>query len=89
VRMWKPSSVAEAMENVCYAVEHMNLTGGRRPTFPHRPGFIRKAPRTFPRGGGSMQPPYGNKVMARTVTTRISMAVSATSHSSPTMQIGP
>jgi hypothetical protein len=44
VRMWKPSSVAEDVENVCYAEEHMNLTGGRRPNFPHRPGFVGKAP---------------------------------------------
>jgi hypothetical protein len=26
VRMWKPSSVAEAVENARYAEEHMNLT---------------------------------------------------------------
>jgi hypothetical protein len=37
VRMWKPSSVAEAVENARYAEEHMNLTGGTRPTFLHRP----------------------------------------------------
>jgi hypothetical protein len=37
VRMWKPSSVAEAVENARYAEEHMNLTGGTRPTFPHHP----------------------------------------------------
>jgi hypothetical protein len=53
VRMWKPSSVAEAMENARYAEEHMNLTRGTRPTFPHRPGFIGKTPREFPMGGGS------------------------------------
>ena len=52
VRMWKMSSVAEVVENARYAEEHMNLTGGTRPTFPHRPRFIGKAPRTFPRGGG-------------------------------------
>jgi hypothetical protein len=33
VWMWKPSSVAEVVENVRYAEEHMNLTGGMRPTF--------------------------------------------------------
>jgi hypothetical protein len=33
VRMWKSSSVAEAMENVRYAEEHMNLTGGTRRHF--------------------------------------------------------
>jgi hypothetical protein len=84
VRMWKPSSVAEAVENACYAEEHMNLTGGTRPTFPHRPGFIGKAPRTFPRGGGSRPPPYGNRVAPRTVAAGISMAASAASRSSPT-----
>jgi hypothetical protein len=47
VRMWKPSSVAEAVENVRYAEEHINLTGGTRLTFPHRPGFVGKARRHF------------------------------------------
>jgi hypothetical protein len=89
VRMWKPSFVAEAVENAHYAEEHMNLTGGTRPTFPHHPGFVGKAPRTFPRGGGSRPPPYGNRVAPRTVAARISMAVSATSRSSPTTQTGP
>jgi hypothetical protein len=44
VRMWKPSSVAEAVENARYVEEHMNLTGVARPTFPHRPGIRRKGP---------------------------------------------
>jgi hypothetical protein len=89
VRMWKLSSVAEVVENVCYAEEHMNLTGGTRPTFPHRLGFVGKAPRKFPRGGGSRPPPYGNIVTPRTVATGISMAVSAASRSSPMAQTGP
>jgi hypothetical protein len=89
VRMWKPSSVAEAVENACYVEEHMKLTGGTRLTFPHRPGFVGKAPRTFPRGRGSRPPPYGNRVAPRTVAAGISMAVSATSCSSPMMQTGP
>ena len=50
VGMWKLSSVEEAMENVCYAEEHMNLTGGTRTTFSHRPGFMGKAPRTIFQG---------------------------------------
>jgi hypothetical protein len=87
--MWKPSSVAEAVENVRYAEEHMNLTGGTRLTFLHRPGFVGKAPRTFPRGGGSRPPPYGNRVAPRIVAAGISMAASATSRSSPTTQTGP
>jgi hypothetical protein len=89
VRMWKPSSVAEVVESARYAEEHMNLTGGTRSTFPHRPEFVGKTPRTFPRGGGSRPPPYGKRVMPRTVATRISMAASAASRSSPTVQTGP
>jgi hypothetical protein len=84
VRMWKPSSVAEAVENARYAKEHMNLIEGTRPTFPHRPRFVGKAPRTFPRGGGSRPLPYGNRVMPRIVAAGISMAASAASRSSPT-----
>jgi hypothetical protein len=89
VRMWKPSSVAEAVENVRYAEEHMNLTWGTRPTFPHQPRFVGKAPRKFPMGGGSRPLPYGNRVTPRIVTVGISMAASAASRSSPTMQTGP
>jgi hypothetical protein len=89
VWMWKLSSVAEVVENACYEEEHMNLTEGTRPTFLHHPGFVRKAPRTFPRGGGSRPPPYGNRVTPRTVAVGISMAASAASHSSPMTQIGP
>jgi hypothetical protein len=63
----------------------MNLTEGTRPTFLHRPGFVGKAPRTFPRGGGSRPPPYGNRVMPRTVDAGISMVASAASRSSPTV----
>jgi hypothetical protein len=89
VRIWKPSSVAEVVESARYVEEHMNLTGGTRPTFLHRPGFVGKAPRTFPRGGGSRPLPYGNRFMPRIVATGISMAVSAASRSSPTVQTGP
>jgi hypothetical protein len=89
VWMWKPSSVAEAVENARYTKEHMNLTRGIRPSFLHHPGFVGKAPRTFHRGGGSMPPPYGNIVTPRTVTTGISMAASAASRTSPTTQTGP
>jgi hypothetical protein len=52
VRMLKPSLVVKAMENAHYVEEHMNLTRGMRPTFLHHLGFMGKAPRTFPRGGG-------------------------------------
>jgi hypothetical protein len=54
VWMWKPSSVEKAVENAGYAKEHVNLTRGTRPTFLHRLGFVGKASRTFPRGGGSV-----------------------------------
>jgi hypothetical protein len=77
VWIWKPSLVAKAVENMCYVEEHMNLTG-----------FVGKALRTFPRGGGSRPPSYGNRVAPRTVATWISMAASAASRSSLTMQVG-
>ena len=83
--MWKLSSVVEVVENVCYTEEHMNLTERTRLTFPHCPGFVGKALRTFPRGGGSRPPPYGNRVMPRIVAAGISMEVSAASRSSPTV----
>jgi hypothetical protein len=89
VRLWKPSSVADAVENARYEEEHMNLTGGTRSAFPRRPGFVGKTPRTFPRGGRSRPPPYGKRVMPRTVAARISMATSATYRSSPMVQTGP
>jgi hypothetical protein len=75
VRMWKPSSVSEAVENARYVEEYMNLTRGTGSTFPHHPGFIGKTLRTFLRGGGSRPPPYGNRVMPRTVAAGISMVV--------------
>jgi hypothetical protein len=71
VRMWKPSLVAEAVESARYAEEHINLTGGARSTFLHRPGFVGKTPRKFSRGGGSRPPPYGNRGVPRTVTAGI------------------
>jgi hypothetical protein len=89
VRMWKPSSIVEVVENVRYVDEHMKLTGGMRLSFPHHPRFMGKAPRTFPRGGGSRPPPYGNRVAPRTIVVGISMAVSEASCSSPTMRTGP
>jgi hypothetical protein len=89
VRMWKPSSVAEVVESVCYAEEHINLTGGTRSTFPHRPGFVGNTLRTFTRGGGSRPPPYGNRNVPRTVAAGISMVASATSRSSSMVQTGP
>jgi hypothetical protein len=89
VRMWKPSSIAEAVENSRYVEEHMSLNGDMRSTFPHHPEFLGKAPKTFSRGGSSKPPPYGNRVAPRTTSTCISMAASAASRSSPTTQTGP
>jgi hypothetical protein len=89
VQMWKPSSVVEAMENLNYVEEHMNLNGGMSSTFLYHPGFVGKAPRTFSRGGRSRPPPYGNRVAPRIVVVGISMAASATSHSSLMTQVGP
>jgi hypothetical protein len=89
VRMWKLSSVAEVVENARYVEEHMNLTGGAISTFPHHPRFVGKDPWTFPRGGGSRPPPYGNRFTPRTIATGISMAASAASRSSLTVQTGP
>jgi hypothetical protein len=83
VRMWKSSPIAEAVESARYEEEHMSLNEGMRSTIPQWPGFVGKAPRTFSRGGSSRPPPYGNRVTPRTVVASISMAVSATSHSSP------
>ena len=84
VRMWKPSSVSEAVENAHYAEEHMILNEGMISTFPHHRGFVGKAHKTFSRGGSSRPPPYGNRVTPREVTIGISMTMSSTSHSSPT-----
>jgi hypothetical protein len=89
VRMWKPSSVSEAVENSHYAEEHMSLNRGMRSSIPQHPRFVGKAPRTFSRGGSSRPPPYGNRVTPRAVTTSISMVVSEASHSSPTTHTGP
>jgi hypothetical protein len=50
VRMWKPSSVAEAVEQARYVEEHLDLKGEGRAIFPRQTGFMGKAPRTFPRG---------------------------------------
>jgi hypothetical protein len=89
VRMWKSSSVAEVVESARYVEEHMNLTGGTRPKIFHHPRFVGKAPMTFPRGGGSRPPPYGNRFVPRIVAAGISMVASVASRSSPMVQIGP
>ena len=50
VRMWKPSSVTEAVEHACYVEEHLDLKGGNKTIFPQQPRFMGKAPRTLPGG---------------------------------------
>jgi hypothetical protein len=89
VWMWKPSSVAKAVESARYTEEHMDLKGGMRSTIPQQPRFMGKAPRTFSRGGSSRPPPYGNRVAPRVVATGVSMVVSATSQASSTTQASP
>jgi hypothetical protein len=89
VRMWKPSSVTKEVENARYVEEDMSLNRDIRSTFSQHIGFVGKAPMTFSRGGRSRPPPYGNRVTPRIVATSISMAASATSHSSPMMQVRP
>ena len=79
VRMWKPSSVAEAVEQARYVEEHLDLKGEGKAIFPRQTGFMWKAPRTFPRGGSRRPPPYGNRVIPRTPTVGISMVSSAAS----------
>jgi hypothetical protein len=61
VRMWKPSLVAEAVENERYVEEHVKLNGGMRSTFLHHLGFVGKAPRKFSRGGRSKPPPIESR----------------------------
>jgi hypothetical protein len=58
----------------------MSLNKGMRSTFPHHPGFVEKAPRTFSMGEISRKPPYGNRVSPRTFSTGISVAVIVASH---------
>jgi hypothetical protein len=71
VRMWKPSSVVEAVESTCYIEENTSLNKGMRSTIPQQSGFMEKAPRTFSRGGSSKKPPYGNRTTPRVVATCI------------------
>jgi hypothetical protein len=40
VQMWKPSSVAEVIENIHYTEDNMSLNGGMRSTIPQHPGFM-------------------------------------------------
>jgi len=48
--LWKPSSIAEVVEQARYVEEHVDLKGEGRAIFPCQIGFMGKAPRTFQRG---------------------------------------
>ena len=47
VRMWKPSTVAEAVECARYAEEHLGIKRDFRPTEPSQQKFTGKTPRNF------------------------------------------
>lgn len=72
--MWKPSSIAEAVECGCYAEEHRGIKKNVGPAEPLQSGFPGKTPRNIFRGGSS-RPPYGNRFIPRNVGTRAPMAV--------------
>eukprot|EP00253_Pinus_taeda_P003939 PITA_03939 len=74
VSMWKPSSVAEAVECGRYTEEHLGIKKDMGPAGPFQSGFPGKAPQNFFRGGGS-RPPYGNRFTPRNIGTRAPMAV--------------
>ena len=79
VWMWKPSSVAEAVEQTRHVEEHLDLKGGNKTIFSCQPRFMGNAPRTFPRGGSFRPQPYGNRVVTRAPMVGISMVTSAAS----------
>eukprot|EP00253_Pinus_taeda_P020588 PITA_20588 len=74
VSMWKPSSVAEAVECGRYAEEHLGIKKDMGPAGPFQSGYPGKTPRNFFRGGSS-RPPYSNRFTPRNVGTRAPMAV--------------
>eukprot|EP00253_Pinus_taeda_P026722 PITA_26722 len=74
VSMWKPSSVAEAVECGRYADEHFGIKKDIGPAEPLQSGFPGKTPRNFFRGRSS-RPPYGNRFTPRNIGTRAPMAV--------------
>eukprot|EP00253_Pinus_taeda_P026094 PITA_26094 len=74
VSMWKPSSVAEAVECGRYAEEHLGIKKYMGPAGPLQSGFPGKAPRNFFRGDSS-RPPYGNRFTPRNIGTRAPTAV--------------
>ena len=65
VRMWKPPTVAEAVECACYAEEHFGIKRDFRPVEPISQAFTGRTPRNFFRGNNSRPPPYGSKFTPR------------------------
>ena len=65
VRMWKPSTVAEAVECARYAEEHLGIKRDFRPAEQSQLGFTGKTPRNFFQGNSSRPPPYGNRFTPR------------------------
>eukprot|EP00253_Pinus_taeda_P035628 PITA_35628 len=74
VRIWKPSSVAEAVECGRYAENHLGTKKDVEPAEPLQLGFPGKTPQNFFRGSSS-RPPYGNRFTPRNVGARAPMAV--------------
>eukprot|EP00253_Pinus_taeda_P024492 PITA_24492 len=74
VSMWKPSSVAEAVECGRYAEEHLGIKRDMGPAGPVQTGFPGKTPRNFLRGGSS-RPLYGNRFAPRNIGAGAPMAV--------------
>ena len=74
VRMWKPSSIVEAVECGRYAEKHLGIKKDAGPAEPLQSGFSGKTPQNFVRVDSS-RPPYGNRFTPRNVGTRAPMAV--------------
>ena len=73
IRMWRPSSVAEAVECGRYAKKDLGIKKDVGPAELPQPGFSGKTPRNF-FSRSSSRPPYGNRFTPRNVGTRAPMA---------------
>ena len=83
VRMWKPPTVAEAVECARYAEEHLGIKRDFRPAESIPQAFTGKTPRNFFQGNNSRPPPYGNRFTPRGAGARAPMTINAiTSESS-------
>ena len=83
VRMWHPTSVAEAVQNARYAEElesgKRDQKGGIRSTTPQQSGYGGKAPRPYYRGGNFRPSPYGYGGAPRAAAPMAASVVSQTS----------